>query len=166
MSHNNTFNVTFLSAAVLCLNSTKQQRLKMHLKAALCEIGNLIIMNFKKIFVLLVLLNSTNLALSCELTEKYIEARNEFAKQIRKPYVECIKSVSNVEYWYRFSQCFKAGDGEGVGGGCGHIVSIPRERYKSLGIEDSFCSVLDFSTDKKIQLMDQYAESKDIVKCK
>jgi len=35
ISYNNTFNVTFLSAAVLCLNSTKQQRLKMHLKAAL-----------------------------------------------------------------------------------------------------------------------------------
>ncbi len=39
-SHNKTFNVTFLSAAVLCLNSTKQQRLKMHLKAALEERGN------------------------------------------------------------------------------------------------------------------------------
>jgi len=38
--YNKTFNVTFLSAAVLCLNSTKQQRLKMHLKAALGQQKN------------------------------------------------------------------------------------------------------------------------------
>jgi len=123
-------------------------------------------MNFKKVFILFISFLLIGSALGCELTKEYIEARNDFAKQIRKPYSDCIKSVSTVEYWYRFSQCFEAAEGKGISTGCTHYPSLPREPYESLKISDDFCSVFDFSNEKKIELMDQHAKDNDIIKCK
>jgi len=61
---NKKINVTFLSAAVLCLNSTKQQHLKMHLIAALysmTKFGGVMNFLFKFVATAFLICNSTTL---------------------------------------------------------------------------------------------------------
>lgn len=122
----------------------------------------------KNIFrlTLLALLCFSNSLSACELSAEYIETRKEVIKHARDAYLDCTGSVSKTQYWYRFVQCFKAGDGEGIGGGCGHVSGMPSRNYKSLKIDNEFCDVLKPTTKEMKESLATYVEDKNIKKCK
>lgn len=109
---------------------------------------------------------SISVSAECELTDEYKKARTMHVQEARKAYDECVKSVSNANYWYKYVQCFEAEDGKGVGGGCGHLAGYPNDGYKSLGINSDFCKVLKPTTEQMKESFYEYVGNVGIVKCK
>ena len=103
---------------------------------------------------------------ACELTDEYKEVRTQYVQEARKAYAMCTCAVSESEYWYKHVQCLEAGDGKMHVGGCGHMASIPNDRYKSLGIDPSFCEKLKPSTEAMKLAFDEFINEAGIARCK
>ena len=119
----------------------------------------------RKIFATFLFLFSEGL-FACELTQVYIEQRKLFTGEMKRSYSACTRSVSTVEFWYRYSQCIESRDGENVGGGCAHVAERPKSSYKSLGINSDFCNSLKLAPSELQQKFQDYVESVGVQKCK
>jgi hypothetical protein len=123
-------------------------------------------MNLKIFLIISIALFSISATAECELTDEYKKARTMHVQEARKAYDECVRSVSNANHSYKYVQCFEAGDGKGVGGGCGHLAGFPNDGYKSLGINSDFCKVLKPTTEQMKESFYEYVGNVGIVKCK
>jgi len=100
----------------------------------------------------------------CDLTEEYMSERNQFFRDSRYSYNECISSVNVAEYWRNVADCEERGAGKNIGGGCAHVAGrIPSK----LGEADfQHCQVFYLSVSEIHELWDMYVEEEGITECK
>lgn len=123
-------------------------------------------MELKNVSIVLVLSLGAPLPYTCELTDEYKAARTVYVKKAQKEYNECTNAVSSADYWYKYTQCLEAGDGENVGGGCGHLSASPWNKYESLAINNDFCNALKPSSESMQKGFRKYVKAAGIVQCK
>ena len=109
---------------------------------------------------------SGSLSAECELTDEYKKARSMHVQESQRAYKECSSAISSANNWYKYVQCFEAGDGKGVGGGCGHLAGFPNDGYKSLDVSRDLCAVLKPTTKQMKESFYDYVGNVGIVKCK
>lgn len=122
-----------------------------------------------KLYVLLLLMlmfTGNSFAADCELTDEYLSARSAYVQQAKSDYRNCISSVSEADYWFRYTECARAGDGTAVAGGCSHVVNLDNGTYQPLGIDGSFCEVLRPSLQDLKEGFVDWVDSLGIRKCK
>ncbi|QYJ89784.1 hypothetical protein [Shewanella halotolerans] len=122
-------------------------------------------MKFEFLTIILLMLASSS-SLACELTEEYKKTRTEYVREARSGYVRCISATSESNYWYKHVQCLEAGDGDRHVGGCGHMATIPNDKYQSLEIDSSFCKKLKPSKDEMRAGFEEYIKKTGIEECK
>ncbi|WP_461535288.1 hypothetical protein [Spongorhabdus nitratireducens] len=102
----------------------------------------------------------------CELTDEYKQARTLYVREARQAYNECVSSVTNADYWYKYVQCIEAGDGKAVGGGCAHLATTSGEKYQSLDIDTDFCTPLKPTVRFLKTGFEQYMQAYNVAMCK
>jgi len=114
--------------------------------------------------VILYFITFNGLAVSCDFSEEYLDARNEYREEVRKSYDECRNSVMEASYWYHFSQCYERSDGKNISGGCAHVIG--KKSYDKLSINADHCEIFKPDLEKTNKLFEQSIKDRKIKKCK
>jgi len=122
--------------------------------------------SYQFIFLIMFLWGFSASSYACEPTKEYSQLRTEVYKAANDAYLKCTSAVSSAQYWFTFSQCFKAGDGKNVGGGCGHIAQYTGNKYKTLPIDREFCKILKPESKEMSAALSEEVKEKGIKKCK
>ncbi len=117
------------------------------------------------IYAFVVMFVSQN-ALSCNLTEQYLNLENELKADFEKSLKACRDVVSDYKYWFRVAMCVKNADAVNVGGQCKHMVSGRTINYPSPKIEEEFCNIFGSDSKSVKQYIESTAQHLDIQKCR
>lgn len=93
---------------------------------------------------MVLILSTTSIlkAEECELTEQYKKLVADVKESLvgsKSEYFKCYESIRVANYWKSFANCVKQRKGDGIAGGCYHVVGNSTARDE---ISDKHCEAL------------------------
>ncbi|MES9905577.1 MAG: hypothetical protein ABW168_23240 [Sedimenticola sp.] len=125
-------------------------------------------MKGREVTFLICILFSSQITLACETTDEFKELKWGQTKDARKAHSECEDSISNVNYWFAFSQCI---DRKNTGEVekhlvCGRDAAHSPGKYLELKIDKKFCEEFRPGSSWFNKVVEEEALRRGIVRCK